>query len=87
MSEMEICAIGTFWKSLGDNMGISYAKLPRSETGWKDGVEFYEDIRDWAENYEAQYMVPAATNKKTADELGQYSTRGGLDVQSTNLHS
>jgi len=34
-----------------------------------DGLQFYKDIRDWAEAYEENYMVPAATNKKTADEL------------------
>lgn len=72
MNDMEMCAIGTFWKSLGDSMGISYEDLPRYKTGWKDGLEFYEDIKEWAVNYEVKYMVPAATNKKTADELGQY---------------
>lgn len=70
MNEMEMCAIATFWKSIGDNMGISYHNLPHYESGWKDGLEFYDDIREWAENYEIKCMVPAATNKKTADELG-----------------
>jgi hypothetical protein len=73
MNEMEMCAIATFWKSIGDNMGISYHDLLHYKSGWKDGLEFYDDIRDWAENYEVKYMVPAATNKKTADELGLYN--------------
>lgn len=68
MNEMEICAIGTFWKSIGDAMGIEYAgHLARSE--WLDGLEFYEDIKAWAENYETKFMVPAKPNKITADEL------------------
>lgn len=68
MTEMEICAIATFWKSIGDAMGIEYGgRLARSE--WADGLEFYEDIKNWAEAYEVQYMVPAASNKTTSDEL------------------
>ena len=68
-----MCAIATFWKSIGDSMGISYEQLTQYQTGWKDGLEFYEDIRAWAQNYEVKYMVPHATNKQTADELGQYN--------------
>ncbi|KAE8443349.1 hypothetical protein EG329_001992 [Mollisiaceae sp. DMI_Dod_QoI] len=68
MTEMEMCAIATFWKSIGDSMGIGYgAQLARSE--WVDGLEFYEDIKNWAEAYEIRYMVPAQSNKTTADEL------------------
>ncbi|CZR70149.1 uncharacterized protein PAC_20050 [Phialocephala subalpina] len=56
MTEMEICAIATFWKSIGDAMGIEYrGRLGRSE--WADGLEFYDDIKNWAEAYEAQYIV------------------------------
>lgn len=69
MTEMEMCAIATFWKSIGDSMGISYEQLTQYQTGWKDGLEFYEDIKAWAGNYEVKYMVPHATNKQTADEL------------------
>jgi hypothetical protein len=68
MADMEICAIGTFWKSIGDAMGIEYeGRLSKSE--WIDGLEFYEDIKVWAENYEEKYMVPAMSNKITADQL------------------
>lgn len=67
---MEICAIATFWKSIGDNMGIGYEELAHFEAGWKDGLMFYEDIKQWAEKYEVKYMVPAVSNKQTADELG-----------------
>lgn len=69
LTPMEICAMSTIWKSIGDSMGISYSELPRYNTGWKDGLEFYEDISSWAESYENNYMVPAESNKQTADEL------------------
>ena len=49
-------------------MGIQFSgHLARSE--WNDGLEFYEDIKTWAESYEREYMVPAKSNKVTADEL------------------
>lgn len=58
---MEICAIGTFWKSIGDAMGIRYkGKLARDK--WRDGLEFYADIKMWAQEYEKIFMVPAESN-------------------------
>ncbi|TGO27532.1 hypothetical protein BPAE_0040g00130 [Botrytis paeoniae] len=68
LNEMEICAIATFWKGIGDAMGISYHGLRRFNE-WRDGIEFFEDIKKWAENYERNFMVPNEYNKKTADEL------------------
>ncbi|CAL3963617.1 unnamed protein product [Diplocarpon coronariae] len=68
MNDMEICAIGTFWKSIGDAMGIVYdGALAKSE--WEDGIAFYEDIKMWAEGYERDFMMAATPNKITADEL------------------
>ncbi|KAK9327259.1 hypothetical protein V1520DRAFT_299690 [Lipomyces starkeyi] len=68
MTDMEICAISTFWKSIGDAMGIKYdGRL--SDTEWTDGLQFYEDIKAWALDYEEKYMIPAKSNKQTADEL------------------
>jgi len=67
LNDMEICAIATFWKSMGDAMDINYEPLGR--TKWTSGLEFYADLKSWAEQYEKDYMVPAQTNKKTADEL------------------
>ncbi|PQE33795.1 dephospho- kinase protein [Rutstroemia sp. NJR-2017a WRK4] len=68
LTPTEICAIATFWKSIGDAMDISYACLPRAGT-WSDGLEFYEDIKAWAEEYERKFMVPELSNKQTADAL------------------
>jgi hypothetical protein len=67
LTEYEVCALGTFWKSIGDAMGIDYKHLKREI--WQDGVEFYEDIKEWAQYYEAEKMVPTTTNKQTTDEL------------------
>ena len=68
MTDMELCSIGTQWKSIGDAMGIQYKGF-LAHNEWVDGLDFFYDIRAWAEEYEAQYMVPAQSNKQTADEL------------------
>jgi hypothetical protein len=66
LNEMEIAAVGTFWKSVGDGMEIKYGGcLARSS--WKDGIEFVEDITQWAKSYEMKYMVPAKTNAITSE--------------------
>ena len=72
LEDFEVCAIGTFWKSVGDAMGISWEKL-KSGTGgkegtWRDGLEWWEEIRAWSEAYEEEKMVPAECNRKTAEE-------------------
>lgn len=62
----ELCAMGAFWKSLGDSMDISYESLGDGKAAWKDGLEWLEDIRQWSEAYEEMCMVPAETNHATA---------------------
>ncbi|MCJ1245350.1 hypothetical protein MMC30_002554 [Trapelia coarctata] len=63
LTDMELCAIGTFWKSLGDAMMISYGKLPSSRTKWKDGLHWLEEMDAWSQEYERSYMVPNINNK------------------------
>lgn len=48
-------------------MAIDYQ--PLSKTSWVDGLEFYEDIKSWAQSFEQSAMVPATQNKKIADGL------------------
>ena len=72
LDDMEVCAIGTFWKSVGDAMGISWEKL-KSGTGgkegtWKDGLQWFEEIDEWSEQYERECMVPNVDSHKIANE-------------------
>ena len=71
LTDMELCAIGTFWKSLGDAMMISYDKLPSSGSGWKDGLQWLQEMDAWGQDYERSYMVPDNNNKI----LGESTTR------------
>ena len=67
MSDVEMCACGTYWKNMGDAMGIPYTKLPSSAKGWQDGLHWIEELREWGDAYEEAHMVPAKTNKQLAD--------------------
>lgn len=68
MTEMERCAVGTYWKSLGDALGISYEKLTSGKVGFKDGIHWLEEVREWSDCYELQQMKPHPRNKEIADK-------------------
>ncbi|KAF2993602.1 hypothetical protein E8E13_001412 [Curvularia kusanoi] len=68
LTPMEICAFGTHWKVVGDAMGIDYTDLRHGPNAFKHGYEFFEDIREWAANYEKQHMVPDKYNHQLAEE-------------------
>lgn len=68
LSDLERCAIGTFWKSIGDALEISYAPLPSGESGFVDGIQWLEEIEAWSEEYEERCMVPDVKNRETADQ-------------------
>ncbi|KAK8193321.1 uncharacterized protein BKA78DRAFT_249979 [Phyllosticta capitalensis] len=68
LTDLECCAFGTFWKSIGEAMEISYEEMRSAGTGWTDGLHWLEDLEEWADEYEKKCMVPDAANKKTADE-------------------
>lgn len=68
LNDMELCAMGTFWKSIGDAMAINYdGYLPSAQTGWRDGLHWLSEIREWAEEYETVHMLPNTDSRKTAD--------------------
>lgn len=49
-------------------MGINYADLPHGPDAFQDGLEFFEDLKDWADQYEKQHMVPDRFNQQLAEE-------------------
>ncbi|KAI1652962.1 hypothetical protein F4813DRAFT_383571 [Daldinia decipiens] len=70
MNDMEYCAYGVFWKSVGDAMGIEYkGLLTYAESGWRDGIEFADDVAAWAQAYEVQAMKPSLVCAKPARAL------------------
>ncbi|KAL3480149.1 hypothetical protein BJX99DRAFT_35727 [Aspergillus californicus] len=68
LSDMEKCAIGTYWKSLGDGLEISYEMLPSGKAGFKDGLHWLEEIMAWSDAYEERAMLPHVKNRQVADQ-------------------
>ncbi|KAL8838047.1 MAG: hypothetical protein Q9170_002283 [Blastenia crenularia] len=68
LQDFEQCALGVFWKSIGDAMGISYGELSSAEMGWSDGLHWLEDVAKWSERYEQEHMLPHKDNNQTANE-------------------
>ena len=67
LTDLELAASGTYWKSLGDAMEIEYAQLPSAKSGWTDGLHWLEELQEWSLDYEKARMVPSLTNKRLAD--------------------
>jgi hypothetical protein len=59
---------GTLWKSIGDAMAISFEALLHGPDNFMDGLQFVEDLQEWADAYESRVMVPNAFNHKVAEE-------------------
>jgi hypothetical protein len=59
---------GTHWKVVGDAMGIDYKDLRHGPHAFKDGLTFFEDVREWADSYEKARMVPDKYNHQLAEE-------------------
>ena len=49
-------------------MGIDFAGLCHGPGSFKDGLEFFEDIEVWADEYETRCMVPDKYNYQLAEE-------------------
>lgn len=49
-------------------MGIDFSPLKHGPSSFKDGLEFFEDVKEWADQYESQYMVPNKWNHQLAEE-------------------
>ena len=68
VEDFERCAFGTFWKSVGDAMRIDYCVLKSGSEGWVDGLQWMEELAEWAEEYEKAHMEPQLDNFMTAEE-------------------
>ncbi|KAI0175858.1 hypothetical protein GGR52DRAFT_538475 [Hypoxylon sp. FL1284] len=65
LTDMERCALATFWKTLGEDLGVSYHQLP-SDGSWADGLAWLEELDDWSRRYEAENMLPSDDNATLA---------------------
>ena len=57
LTEVEVAALGTLWKYIGDMMDIDYRSVLQKDE-WTDGIEFIEDVSVWADKFEDDYLRP-----------------------------
>ncbi|KAI1405099.1 hypothetical protein F4819DRAFT_444865 [Hypoxylon fuscum] len=65
LTDMERCAVATFWKALGEDLEVSYHQLA-SNGNWTDGLSWLEELDAWSCQYEAHSMVPSSDNAALA---------------------
>ncbi|KAI0009033.1 hypothetical protein F4779DRAFT_584266 [Xylariaceae sp. FL0662B] len=58
LTDVERCAAGIFHRNLGEDMEIPLDVLPSSAEGWRDGVHFAMELRDWTIRYEEEVARP-----------------------------
>lgn len=66
LTDVEICALAVFHKSMADAMQISFDVLPSAQTGFRDGLAFYAELEAFSIDYEKRCMVPHQNNYLTA---------------------
>ncbi|KAM0226688.1 hypothetical protein ACHAP5_012339, partial [Fusarium lateritium] len=64
LSDVEKCAVGLSHMALGQDMDIPFKALPSSSTGWRDGMHFATELRDWTLRYETNVALPTETNDR-----------------------
>lgn len=70
LSDLELCAIGTYWKSIGKALEVPFDDLPSSSSSGKqvqNGLEWLNELSEWSRTYEEAHMIPAMSNKRLAD--------------------
>ena len=67
LSQLELCAVGTLWKYLGEALKVSFKCLSGHEKGWRNGVEWMKDLETWSREYEVKKILPAESNHKLAE--------------------
>lgn len=77
ITDFERCAIGVYWKDLGEALGIHYHALSSATSGWRDGLHWLKELEAWRLAYEARKVVPAKSNATFA--------RSTLDIALSNV--
>ena len=67
LSVVELSAVGTLWKYLGEALKVPFDDLPGYEKGWANALEWMHDLEIWSRAYEEKNMLPAESNHKLAE--------------------
>ena len=62
LTDLERCAMATFWKALGDDLDIPYDCLPSSRVGWADALHWLRELDDWSHAYAHNHVKADRNN-------------------------
>lgn len=65
LTDLEVCAIGIFWKQIGNDMDISYIHLGLPDQS--DGLQWHRALDRWSRAYESTHMAPHSCNHILAE--------------------
>lgn len=77
LTDLEKCAIGTYWQNVGEALGISYEGLSAptihdqekgERKGFENGLHWLQAVKAWGNAYEKREMRPFEANKVVADQ-------------------
>ncbi|KAI0147192.1 hypothetical protein GGR57DRAFT_262906 [Xylariaceae sp. FL1272] len=78
LTDVEQCALGVFWKDMGEAMEISYDQLqPFVSLEFDDGLAWLDALQEWCNRYETAHMVPAVSNRDVS--------KATLDITVSNI--
>jgi hypothetical protein len=64
LTDLEICAVGLFWRQIGQDLDISYADL--NVPLQSSGLEWHRALEQWSCAYESKHMAPHPCNHTLA---------------------
>ena len=64
LTDLEVCAIGVFWKQIAKDMDISYTDLDVRSSS--NGLEWHRALEQWSVAYEKAHMAPHPCNHTLA---------------------
>lgn len=64
LTDLELCAMGVYWKDLGGAMEIPFDLLKPYKGATNDSLSWLQALQAWSLTYEKDHMVPHSMNKK-----------------------
>lgn len=61
LTDVEKCALGVYHHDLGTDMEIPFTPLKSSQSGWRDGLHFVDELIEWTAEYERRVCRPTET--------------------------
>lgn len=79
LTDVEKCAAGVFYRSMGEAMEIPFNLLPSGKAGFIDGIHFAQELCDFTVEYEKTAVKPTQSTLSISRRL--------MDLETANYPS